>query len=220
MEKNYEKIVEFYNIANKLKNVIRTGWQELEVSSPRLESVAEHVYGTLILTIGIQSERNLDLDMLKVFKMIVIKELEKVNLKVNSDKEFTPRSYPTVEERKENARNTIATILDGLTSKEEIFGLFEEFQTGQTEEAKFVKMVSTLESDLQAKKYDLDGYMDLESAKKDCKECGGNPDDVKKPSDGFINYNKKYYKYDEYFIDFSNYVQSIDDYTKIESNKR
>ena len=83
-----KKIIEYYLAANKLKNVLRTGWLELKVSSDRIESVAEHVYGCLVLAIALESEYKLDLDMLKVMKMITLKELKKVNLK-----ETTTRDY-------------------------------------------------------------------------------------------------------------------------------
>ncbi|MBE6161831.1 MAG: HD domain-containing protein [Firmicutes bacterium] len=199
------KIIRAYLMANKLKEVIRTGWQELEVSSPRLESVAEHVYGTLVLTIMIASERKLDLDFTKVFMMITIKELEKV------DKELTPRSYPTVEDRNEKAKRTIATIFDGFIQKDEIVKLLEECQNLETEEAKFVKMVSTLESDLQAKIYDINGFIDKDKAKEDAEACFGvdNMPDINNPSDGFTTYNKKYYVGNEYFMNFSNDIQKI-----------
>ena len=83
-----ENIIKYYLVANKLKNVLRTGWLELNVSSDRIESVAEHIYGCLILAIGLESEYKLDLDMLKVMKMITLKELKKLNLK-----ETTTRDY-------------------------------------------------------------------------------------------------------------------------------
>ena len=53
-------------ITNVLKHKIRTGWEELGISSERLESVAEHIYGCLMLAIAIDSEYKLDLDMYKV----------------------------------------------------------------------------------------------------------------------------------------------------------
>ena len=54
MENYKEKannIINFYMFANKLKYKIRTGWIEIGIKKERLESVAEHIYGTLILAI-------------------------------------------------------------------------------------------------------------------------------------------------------------------------
>ena len=107
MNKN---ILDFYMIANKLKDIVRTGWIELGVERDRVESVAEHVYGTLVLALALDSEYKLDLDLLKVFKMLIIKELEKVNLN-----NFTPREYPTKEEKKRLAViNTMTRVGAGV----------------------------------------------------------------------------------------------------------
>ena len=65
-----EKIIKFYLTTNKLKDVVRTGWTEVNINRDRIESVAEHIYGTLILTMAIDSEKELNLDIFKVFKMI------------------------------------------------------------------------------------------------------------------------------------------------------
>ncbi len=40
-----EKVVKFYALCNRLKNVVRSGWKVWHVKRERLESVAEHVYG-------------------------------------------------------------------------------------------------------------------------------------------------------------------------------
>ena len=53
-------LIKFYLLTNKLKGKIRTGWQELGISSNRLESVAEHVYGCLMLAIALDSEYKLE----------------------------------------------------------------------------------------------------------------------------------------------------------------
>lgn len=56
-------IINFYLLANRLKEKVRTGWIEIGIEKDRLESVAEHIYGCLILAIGINSEYKLELDM-------------------------------------------------------------------------------------------------------------------------------------------------------------
>ena len=70
-----------YQIANNLKEAVRTGWLEVEISNDRVESVAEHIYGSVILAIALDSEYHLDIDLMKAIKMLVVKELEKVTLK-------------------------------------------------------------------------------------------------------------------------------------------
>lgn len=77
MEKNLN-IIKFYLYANKLKEKIRSGWIEISIEKQRLESVAEHIFGCLILAIGIDSEYKLDVDMYKVLKMLTLHELEEI----------------------------------------------------------------------------------------------------------------------------------------------
>lgn len=50
---------------------------------------------------------------------------------------------------------------------ERLISEYYEIKAKATEEAKFVIMVSKLESDIQAKNYELDGEFTLENAKKD-----------------------------------------------------
>ena len=66
MNKN---IIDFYLKAINLKNVDRTGWKEVGVTN--VESVMDHIGGTLLLAITIASEKGLNLDMQKVYEMIV-----------------------------------------------------------------------------------------------------------------------------------------------------
>jgi 5'-deoxynucleotidase YfbR-like HD superfamily hydrolase len=39
-----KKVINYYVLCNKLKNVIRTGWKDRNVQKERLESVAEHIF--------------------------------------------------------------------------------------------------------------------------------------------------------------------------------
>ena len=76
-----KNVIDFYLITNELKNKVRTGWKELGISSERLESVAEHIYGCLMLAIAIGSEYDLELDMYKVIRMLSLHELEETFMK-------------------------------------------------------------------------------------------------------------------------------------------
>ncbi|MCM1053055.1 MAG: HD domain-containing protein [Ruminococcus sp.] len=202
------KIIKFYIAANNLKNIIRTGWKELEVSSERLESVAEHIYGCLVLAIALDSEHNLNLDMLKVFKMLIVKELEKIDLKENST-----RDYESKEERASKALAKITELTDGLVKQEEIVELVKEYNSNSSKEAKFVFQLSKIEADFQAKLYDINNNMELEVAKEDAKYFGEELANeiipkMQNASDGFILYDRKLYS-DELFKDLSKAIQEL-----------
>ena len=60
--KREEKVIRYYVLCNKLKNVIRTGWLNWNVTKDRVESVAEHVYATQMLALAMYSEYEYELD--------------------------------------------------------------------------------------------------------------------------------------------------------------
>lgn len=64
-EKSLDDAMRFYLLATQLKYKIRSGWDETHwnVSKERLESIAEHVYGTCILALSIDSEFETNLSM-------------------------------------------------------------------------------------------------------------------------------------------------------------
>ena len=79
MSENKEKsVIEFYLMCNKLKRVIRTGWQDWNVKAERLESVAEHIYGVQMLALAMKSQYQYDIDISKVIKMLAVHELEEI----------------------------------------------------------------------------------------------------------------------------------------------
>ena len=51
-----ERVINYYVLCNKLKDVIRTGWKDWKVNRERIESVAEHIFGVQMLAIAIKSE--------------------------------------------------------------------------------------------------------------------------------------------------------------------
>lgn len=205
MSKN---IINFYRLANKLKYVLRTGWSEVGITSSRAESVAEHICGSLVLAMAIESETDLKLDMLKVYKMIIIKELEKIELK----KEYTPGSDTTNRESK--AIETVRKITEDLMAADEFLALLNEANERQTPEAAFAFMVSKIESDLQAKIYDLNGEFDLDKALEDAQNYGESlaseiiPQMVN-ASDGWILYDRRYYQGSKLFEDLSEEIQRL-----------
>ena len=64
-ESRMKNAMRFYLLATQLKYKIRKGWDEQHwnVKKERLESVAEHIYGTCILAISLDSEFKLNIDL-------------------------------------------------------------------------------------------------------------------------------------------------------------
>ena len=42
--KTEEKVIKFYILCNRLKDISRTGWKDWKVKRNRLESIAEHIW--------------------------------------------------------------------------------------------------------------------------------------------------------------------------------
>lgn len=198
--------LKFYCLATSLKDKIRSGWIKWNVSKDRLESIAEHIYGTCILAISIDSEFNTEIDLNKVLRMLVLHELEEVIIG-----DITPYDNVTEEEKIKLGRTAVSEVLDGLIKKEEYEALLNEFNAHESKESKFAFCCDKLEADLQAKKYDK--YCDIHNpVDKKMVEEGWNKNFIKNGdatiSDLFISYDMKHF--DELFSSVALYIKNND----------
>lgn len=204
-----DNIIRFYMLATTLKNKIRTGWIEIDIEKERLESVAEHIYGTLIIALGIDSEYKLDLDMFKVLKMLTFHELEEIIIP-----DYTVRSDITSEEKNKIGAISVNKVTKNLFKQEEIEELLNEFYLRITKEAKFCYLVDKIECDFQAKMYDLEGVMNYEKTREDLKYYGDRASEIDKnsktASDFWIEYDKPKYNDNLIFKELINDIQKID----------
>lgn len=150
------KMLRFYLLATELKDLIRKGWKNWNIDRTRVESVAEHIYGTCILAMAIDSEFNLNIDVYKVVMMLVLHEIEEIKIG-----DLTPFDKVTKEEKRKLGKAAVEEILNNLNKKTEYIELIEEFENMQTEEAKFAKMCDKLEADIQCKIYCEENSLDI-----------------------------------------------------------
>lgn len=150
MEERLKSTMRFYLMATQLKYKIRSGWDKTHwnVSKERIESIAEHVYGTCILALSIDSEFETHLDIGKVIKMLVLHELGEVVIG-----DITPFDNVTPEEKLEKEHAAIKEVLGDLIKKEEYFALLLEFDEKKTKESIFAYHCDKLDADIQAKVY-------------------------------------------------------------------
>lgn len=150
MKERIKNTMRFYLLATQLKYKIRSGWDETHwnVSKERIESIAEHIYGTCILALSIDSEFETNLDIGKVIKMLVLHELGEVVIG-----DITPFDNITPEEKMEKEHAAIKEVLGDLIKKEEYFALLLEFDEKKTKEAIFAYHCDKLDADIQAKVY-------------------------------------------------------------------
>jgi len=155
MEK-INKVLDFYILTNSLKDKIRRGVSLWHISKDRLESVAEHIYGTCMLAIALDSEYDFNIDIKKAILMLTIHELEEITIG-----DLTPFDNITREEKIEKGEQAVSEILSGLVKKEEYFQLTKEYNRKTTPEAIFASNCDKLEMLLQMKIYEELGYSDI-----------------------------------------------------------
>ena len=121
MEK-INKVLDFYVLTNCLKDKIRSGVAIWHISKDRLESVAEHIYGTCMLAIALDSEYDFNIDIKKSIIMLTIHELEECYIG-----DLTPLDNITRVEKIEKGEQAVSEILSGLVKKEEYLELTKEY---------------------------------------------------------------------------------------------
>lgn len=150
------RVIDYYVLCNRLKNLIRKGWIVWGVKKERLESVAEHIYGVQMLAIAMYSEYEYDIDLFKVIMMLAIHELEEI---VIGD---LTRFEISKEEKMIEGHKAVTELLKNLLKGQKIKDLVFEFDAGLTKEAQFAYHCDKLECDLQCKLYDEEGLVEMD----------------------------------------------------------
>lgn len=143
-----EDAFKFYYKATQLKDILRQGAVQWNVKKDRLESIAEHVYGCLILAISLHSELNLELDLGKTLEMLAIHELEELVIG-----DVTPLDNIDKKDLKDKAKEAVFSFVKNLNQSDFLMNLTDEYNEGKSLEAKFAKAVDKLECVLEFKKY-------------------------------------------------------------------
>jgi len=144
-----QSVLKFYYLTIRLKNLIRTGWKQWNVDKERLESVAEHVFGTCMVAIGMASEYEYDIDISKVIMMLVVHEMEEI---IISD--ITPFQGISAEEKLERGHQAVEEIFSELNEGETYKELIYEFDARESQEAKYAYRCDKLDAVLMSLYYD------------------------------------------------------------------
>lgn len=205
MEKE-KRVVQYYVLCNKLKNLVRTGWKDWNVKRERLESVAEHIYGTQMLAIAMYLEYGYDFNLPKAISMLAVHELEEIYI---GDLTMFQISK---EEKMKLGHEAVTKILGGLLGGNQIYELICEFDERKTKEAKFAHQIDKLECDLQCKLYDEENCVDLNDQKDNNTYYDETVQALLKKglswSEMWLEFGRQKYDYDENFTAVSKYAQS------------
>lgn len=204
---NKEKnVIEFYVLANKLKDVVRTGWKDWGVKRFRVESIAEHIYGVQMLAVAMCNEFKYDIDISKVITMLALHEVEETIIGDLTCFQITR------EEKQKIGREAVIKAFSKLTNADSLKQLIFEFEERKTPEAQFAYFCDKLECDLQAKLYDEEKCVDLN--KQDNNITMNDPDVQKLLKAGmswsqmWLSFGQSRYNYDEHFLAVSNFAKN------------
>ena len=209
MEKKIKNLLQFYLLATELKDKIRSGWKVWNIDRERVESVAEHIYGTCILAISIDSQFELDIDLYKVVIMLVLHEIEEIKIG-----DLTPFDKVTKEEKRKLGKQAVEEILCTLDKKVQYIELIEEFENMQTKESIVAKMCDKLEADIQCKLYCEEKSIDINKKEnshllKDCRMQKLLNNGEKTVADLFIENDRPIYT-EKVFEEIVNYIKNND----------
>jgi len=142
---------------SQLKNLYRRGWLQAGISAEHCESVAEHSFGVAILCNLLIPEVSEQLDGKKVLQMALLHDIGEVYAG-----DITPQDGLTDHAKSMAERESVNHILSRLPAGQEYLQIWEEFEAGESPEARFVRQIDRLEMGLQARIYVEQGYQDLD----------------------------------------------------------
>ncbi|MCD8043719.1 MAG: HD domain-containing protein [Tannerellaceae bacterium] len=137
------KQIEFIKEIDKVKYILR---KTKLINSDRNENDAEHSWHLAVMAIVLAEHSNEPVDILKVVKMLLIHDLVEIDAGDTFIYDTQKNHSNTNEERL--AANRIFGLLPS-DQAEEFIELWEEFEAGKTQEAKFARSMDRLEPLLQ-----------------------------------------------------------------------
>ena len=143
-------VLNFYHLNESLKKKIRTGWDSTHwnIKGGNIETIAEHIVGTIGLAIAFDMNCETNIDIEKVITMLAMHEIGEIKIG-----DITPFDNVSKEEKKEIEHKAMKDVLKGLKRNNELYNLLLEFDEQKTPEAKFAHMCDKLEADIQSKVY-------------------------------------------------------------------
>lgn len=146
--KKYQEIFRFYYNNMKLEKTERTGWdnKHWDIIGKR-ESIADHIYGTMILSLAMADNYEKDINLDEVLQTLLIHEIGEIEI---GDK--TPFDI-TKEEKARIEHKAMKHVLGNLSDKDEMYKSLLEFDVEEKEDSKFAHRCDKLEADIQSKIY-------------------------------------------------------------------
>jgi putative hydrolase of HD superfamily len=142
-ELRIEQQLAFLVEADKLKNILR---RTLLTDESRQENSAEHSWHLALTAMVLEEYASAPVNMAKVLRMLIVHDV--VEIDAGDTFAFDAAGNATKEERERRSADRVFGLLPtGL--REELRGLWEEFDTAATPEARFANAVDRIQPFLQ-----------------------------------------------------------------------
>ena len=138
-KKRLEKQIDFILEADKEKNIIR---QTHLSENGRRENDAEHAWHMAIMVYLLKEYANEEIDVVKAMMMALIHDI--VEIDAGDTYAYDTKGLETQKEREEQAAERIFGLLP-KDQEEELKSLFEEFEAGESPEARFVRAMDNFQ---------------------------------------------------------------------------
>lgn len=143
MNSALEQQISFIKEIDKLKYIQR---KTRLFNSDRHENDAEHSWHLAMMAMVLSQHSNTSVDLLKVIKMLLIHDI----VEIDAGDTFlfdTKKNHTNTEEELKAAHRIFGLLPEGQA--QDLIAIWEEFEAGETDEAKFAKAMDRFEPMLQ-----------------------------------------------------------------------
>jgi putative hydrolase of HD superfamily len=140
-------LIEFLRNAERLKSVTRSAF----TSTGEVESVAEHTWRVALMA-ALLAPQFPDVDAARLVRMCLIHDLgEAIGGDIPAPEQARRKAEGTIGGKSAAERRDLLTLISPLdeTLREEITGLWDEYEAAQSAEARLAKAIDKLETILQ-----------------------------------------------------------------------
>ena len=148
-------LIEVFYEFNHLKALYRQGWLRVGIPKEQCETVAEHSMGVALLALFLADAHFPALDAGKLVRMALLHDFGEIYAG-----DIVPGKM-ALADKHELERRSVERVFLRLSRGKEYLALWEEFEEGQTAEARFIKEIDRLEMGLQASVYEHERLADL-----------------------------------------------------------
>ncbi|MCH9632949.1 MAG: hypothetical protein S4CHLAM6_12950 [Chlamydiae bacterium] len=155
MESYILKVLKIIHLSENLKMEKRHSW----LSNGDQESVAEHSWRLSLMILLIAPRLKTPINLEKTLIMAIIHDL--VEAKVGDKPDFNIRTQIDQETKYQLEEQSMKEIAEEL-DRSDLFEIWKEFEEGVSLEAKFVRALDRMESQIQHNESNIDTWLDIE----------------------------------------------------------